>query len=51
MYEVVVLNSAAKQLRNLDKPIKNRIIETLIFLCIGKGVKMQVNYKALIKCC
>ncbi|EIW18741.1 MULTISPECIES: type II toxin-antitoxin system RelE/ParE family toxin [Pelosinus] len=26
MYEVVILNSAAKQLRNLDKPIKNKII-------------------------
>jgi len=29
MYEVVILNSAAKQLRNFDKPIKNKIITTL----------------------
>jgi len=29
MYEIVILNSAAKQLRNFDKPIKNKIITTL----------------------
>lgn len=29
MYEVVILNSAAKQLRNLDKPVKNKIIAAL----------------------
>lgn len=29
MYEVVILNSAAKQLRNLDKSVKNRIIAAL----------------------
>lgn len=29
MYEVVILNSAAKQLGNLDKPIKNKIIAAL----------------------
>lgn len=29
MYEVVILNLAAKQLRNLDKPIKDKIITTL----------------------
>ena len=29
MYEVVILNSAAQQLRNLDKPVKNQIIAAL----------------------
>lgn len=29
MYEVVILNSAAKQLRNLNNPVKDRIIEAL----------------------
>ncbi|MDF2535576.1 MAG: hypothetical protein K0R18_1735 [Bacillales bacterium] len=29
MYEVVILNSVARQLRNFDKPIKNKIITTL----------------------
>lgn len=29
MYEVVILNSAAKQLRNLDKSVKDRIIKAL----------------------
>ena len=29
MYEVVILNSAEKQLRNLDKPIKNKIIAAI----------------------
>lgn len=29
MYEIVILNSAAKQLRKLDKPIKNKIIDAL----------------------
>lgn len=29
MYEVVILNSEAKQLRNLDEPVKNRIIISL----------------------
>ncbi|NLW48240.1 MAG: type II toxin-antitoxin system mRNA interferase toxin, RelE/StbE family [Firmicutes bacterium] len=29
MFEVVILNSAGKQLRNLDKPVKDRVIEAL----------------------
>lgn len=29
MFEVVTLNSAGKRLRNLDKPVKNRVIEAL----------------------
>jgi len=29
MYEVVILNSAAKQLRKLGKPVKNKIIVAL----------------------
>lgn len=29
MYEIVILNSAAKQLRNLDKPVKDWIVVAL----------------------
>jgi mRNA-degrading endonuclease RelE of RelBE toxin-antitoxin system len=39
MYEVVILNSAAKQLRNFDKPIKNKIITTL-----EKIAQIQITY-------
>ena len=29
MYEVVIINSAAKQINKFDKPIKNKIIDAL----------------------
>jgi len=49
MYEVVILKSAAKQLKNLDKPVKNRIVEAFDRIAMNpwSGERMKGDLTAL----
>ena len=50
MYEVVILNSAAKQLRKFDKPVKTKIIDALEKIAQNPfaGERLKVSWKNLV---
>ncbi|HYH02095.1 MAG TPA: type II toxin-antitoxin system RelE/ParE family toxin [Bacillota bacterium] len=52
MYEVVILNSAAKQLRKLDNSVKNRIISMLEQLALNpwSGERLKGDLAAIYSC-